>query len=136
MRNWINLIVENEKNYSLLYHCTPLSNLDKIAKHGLDPSYSKWSDCVYLAGDEAHAQAYDRHHGVQDTIMLAIDISALDINKLKPDNVDLPDCLNDPDDWEQYDWKESLQICGQCCYDGVIPPFSIRKKTPEGWETI
>jgi hypothetical protein len=45
--------------------------------------------------------------------------------KLEPDDRDFPDCLNDPDEWDQYNWIDSLKISGQCCYFGIIPPTSI-----------
>lgn len=112
-------------SYSVLYHCTPADNLANIQAHGLDPQFSKWSQAVYLAGDEAHAMGYDGHHKQTESVMLAIDVSKLDMSKLGPDDVDLPDCLGDPDEWVNFDWQESIKICGQCCYHDVIPPSAI-----------
>lgn len=124
MRNWINLLTE-AAGFTTLYHCTPLGNFDNIKENGLDPRFSKWSQAVYLAGDELHAEGYDGHHKQDRSVMLAVDLSKLDISKLGPDDVDLPDCLDEPDDWITFSWQESIQICGQCCYHGVIPPEAI-----------
>lgn len=124
MRNWINLF-ETFEELTHLYHVTPRSNLESIKHNGLNPAHSKWSDAVYLAGDSLHAMGYIGHHKNDDCVLLVININDIDENKLHPDDVDLPDSLGDPDEWENFDWKESIQICGQCRYDGTIPPEAI-----------
>lgn len=119
------MVTESDFHFTHLYHCTDVENVHSIFEHGLDPAHSKWSDAVYLAGDELHAWGYDGHHGQLSSVMLKIDLTMLDEEKLLPDDVDLPDCLGEPDDWERFDWKESIQICGQCRYEGVVPPAAI-----------
>lgn len=133
MRHWIDILEGRTVRFTVLYHCSPRTNLASIQTHGLDPAKSQWSSAVYLAGDEPHAWGYAKHHGQTDSVMLAITVAALDASKLGPDDVDLPDMLNDPDDWQDYDWQASLRICGQCCYSGTIPPSAISYRDNDNW---
>jgi len=132
MRNFIKIIEETE-TFSRLYHCSPRENLASIKSTGLDPSKSKWSSSVYLAGDEGHARGYEGHHQQTESVILMINVSRLDQSKLGPDDVDLPDCLDDPDEWDNFDWQESIKICGQCCYNDVIPPSAIQYRAGDDW---
>ena len=135
MRTWMTL-VEGMTELSFLYHCSPAENFESIKQNGFDPTNSKWSKAVYLAGDEDHAGAYDGHHGQEASVMFAVEIAKIDQSRLTPDDVDLPDCLGEPDDWDQFDWKESITICGQCCYKGVIPPAAIFYRKGDEWISV
>lgn len=104
-----------------------------IERDGLDPARSKWASAVYLASDEAHAWGYDRHHGQEASVMLAIRVADLDMERLSPDDQDLPDCLEESEGLEGAGWIDSLLICGQCRHEGVISPTAIFRKTLEGW---
>lgn len=127
MRQFIN-IVESSDQWSqpYLYHVTPKANMASILERGLIPEKSRGTRAVYLASDASHAMGYDNHHDQNgESILLLIDVSKLDKSLLEPDDYDFPDMLNDPDDWVNYSWIDSLYMSGQCRYEGVIPPEAI-----------
>lgn len=115
----------------ILYHGTYRSNIEAIKREGLDPSKSQSSlDAVFLAIDEHTARQYDHHHaGIRDEwVILGINTVNLDLDLMGPDNYELPEMLHHNDDdreWDEVSWDDSLNICGQCAYHGVIPPTSI-----------
>lgn len=116
-----------------LYHLTSVRNLPDIVRDGLDPSRSRApafrSRSVYLAGDAYTACGYHGHHGGEDAaVLLSMPATALDPGALGPDAVDLIDLLGQYDDvreWKDLDWEESLEICGQCAYQAVIPTAAL-----------
>ena len=114
------------EHHSKLFHITDSVNLPSIMAHGLRPDKNRFesSPLVYLAGDAGHAMAYANHHGdwTGKPVLLVIDVAKLDPNLLRPDDVDLPDLV---DDWQDCNWTESLDESGQCAYAGVIPPQAI-----------
>lgn len=128
-----------KKKTKFLYHTTGLKNLPSIEKYGLDPEKAAgWSRVdgkmiearpIYLAVDQLQSEAYGSYFEGQRAVVLQIDVSQLDKDKLGPDDVDLPGMLDqegDDREWNEVSWEESLKICGQCTYDGVIPPSAIR----------
>lgn len=134
IRDLINIVEAAQRHqdhhwpYEHLYHVTPLSNLESIRQHGLQPSNAKVStQAVYLASDEDHALGYIDHHGVGDNgaVLLAIRWSDLDPSLFGADDHDFPDMLDEPDEWIQYSWVDSLNMSGQCLYQGIIPPSVI-----------
>lgn len=117
-----------------LWHVTAAKNEASIKKHGLDPS--KAGRHVYLALDEAHASGYDAFFPGESVILLKIDVRGLDEGLLGPDDTDLPDILAQDDDERDYrdvSWRESLRMCGQATYDGVIAPRFIHIE--ERWKS-
>ena len=129
MRKWINLVESIAPQY--LYHGTWKSNLPEIKAHGLEPSRSKSSlQAIFLAGDAYTADnyQYQQDHGSGEWRVLKIDLSQLDPSLLGPDNYELPDMLaqnGDPRDWDECSWQDSLEICCQVAYYGVIPSSAI-----------
>lgn len=114
---------------SVLYHVSPISNLPSIKQHGLLPNRSRGTSGIYLAADAPHALGYVWHHeqkGAENSVILTIDVSKLNKTKLEPDDADFPDMLDDPDDWVNYNWIDSLQISGQCLYTDTIPVTAIK----------
>jgi len=120
-----------------LYHCTRRENLPSILQHGLDPTRATDSGhtgrvkpFIYLSHDPGYASAYDRGEiGDSTWVLLRIDVRGLDQRLLGPDDDDLADILDQEDiqkSWTNYTWLESLRICSQCTYRGVIPPAVLR----------
>ena len=114
-----------------LYHGTWRSNLPDIKKDGLRPDRSRSSlQAVFLAIDAYTADnyQYQQYHGSGEWVVLKIDLTQLDASLLGPDNYELPDLLaqnGDPREWDECSWRESLDICGQVAYYGVIAPEAI-----------
>jgi hypothetical protein len=114
---------------SVLYHVSPISNLPSIKQHGLLPNKSRGTSGIYLASDAPHALGYVWHHkqdGAKNSVILTIDVSKLNKTKLEPDDADFPDMLDDPDDWVNYNWIDSLRLSGQCLYTDTIPVTAIK----------
>ena len=109
---------------SVLYHGAPAEFAGSIAEFGIVPGGGRgpgrnWlrsdPECVYLAADPQVAamwgmQALDRlramglHEGEGDVVVLAIDTSALDAERVRP---------------------ESPHSTGQWKHRGAIPPLAI-----------
>lgn len=111
-----------------LYHATAASRLPSIKRKGLSPEEAgRW---IYLAADEGHAAGYAAFFPGKPVALLEVDVTKLDPDLLGPDDMDLPDLLDqrgeDPHDWKNYDWRDSLAISGQATYDGVIPPEAVK----------
>lgn len=118
-----------------LYHGTTMDHLLEIQTHGLVPDRSQSSlNAVFLAVDEYTAGNYAFNDFGDEGVILVIDINKLDWDKFGPDNYELPDMLgylDDDDpcfgfDWKDCDWRDSLRICGQVAYYGVIDPAAIK----------
>lgn len=112
-----------------LYHCTPRENLKNILKKGLDYRLSQSSlKGVFLALYPDIADNY-RLMKDEDCIILKIDISLLNEELFIPDNYELQDYINQNDTiffkWNECTYLDSLELCGQCAYIGVIPPQAI-----------
>ena len=69
MRDLIKL-VEASQDWGMLYHVSPLENMESISKHGLDPRFGRVSSSIYLAADPYHALGYDGHHDQKDSVLL------------------------------------------------------------------
>jgi len=122
-----------------LYHTTGEKNLPSIRLYGLKPT-AGWSSVdaihsggrwVYLAADALQSKAYGVYFKGQSAVLLEIDLSRLDKSLLGPDDMDLPDLLDQNGDersWNELDWRESLKISGQATYDGTIPWKAIKVK--------
>ena len=119
-----------ESKFMKLYHLTNLGNIESILKNGLDPNCSKEHDdrdrYIYLSKDISHAEGYENHHGDWiGSVLISVESENLEQKYLGPDDVDLPDLLEqDDDDYREFDevpWEESLQISGQCTYNKIIP---------------
>lgn len=114
-----------------LYHGTYRSLLPSIREHGLSSEFSRSSlAAVFLAIDEHTARQYDHHHADMrdEWVILGIDTGKLDMSLMGPDNYELPEMLEHEGidkEWDDCSWEESLDICGQCAYHGVIPPEAI-----------
>lgn len=117
-----------------LYHGTTADHYAEIKVHGLVPDRSQSSlKAVFLAADAHTAGNYAYNDHGDAGLILAIDINKLDWDKFGPDNYELPDMLEQIDeddpcfalDWSECDWRDSLRICGQVAYYGVIPPQAI-----------
>ncbi len=122
-----------------LYHGTTEDHLAEIKAHGLMPDRSESSlNAVFLAADAHTAGNYAFNDFGDGGVILAIDIAKLDWDKFGPDNYELPDMLRDIDDddpcaeldWHECDWRDSLRICGQVAYYGVIPPEAVVAYSP------
>lgn len=122
----------------ILFHCALRACLPDILREGLDPERSQSSlKAVFVADDEFTAANYAcMREG--DAVMLSIDATALDPCLLGPDNYELPDMLESLDQkflksmgysssttWDQVSGMDSLRICNQAAYRGVIPPSAI-----------
>jgi len=124
--------------YKHLYHGTWRRNLPFILENGLIPQASKSSmDAVFLAVDPFTATNYQHMHGASDDewIVLEVDVAKLEPTNLGPDNCELTDLLSqieDEDDpcfgadWSDCSWAESLRICGQAAYAGVVPAAALK----------
>lgn len=118
-----------------LYHLTDSKNVESILKSGLDPSFSREHDgedkYVYFSQDMVHAEGYENHHGDWDkSTLITIESENLDEESLGPDDVDLPDLLEQDDEeyreFYEISWQESLQISGQCTYRKIIPACLLK----------
>ena len=115
-----------------LYHGTPRKNLRDILSKGLLSSKSgSRSEGVYLSDDKFTARNYAPMHDVSgdDFVLLKIDSSKLDIDKLEPDDYEFPELAEDRG-WNEAriydaDWRDSLKISTQVIYLGDIPPKAI-----------
>jgi GNAT superfamily N-acetyltransferase len=120
-----------------LYHLTPAKNLDSIREHGLDPGEAG-EEWIYLAADGLHAAGYDAKFQGQEVVLFSVSVDDLDGELLGPDDVDLQAVLNQEpevaeehdgkDFWRDYDWRESLEISGQCTYGAAIPWNVLREE--------
>lgn len=117
-----------------LYHLTDAARAASIRELGLDPEASREPAFrgrhIYLSHDARHALAYENHHGDWRgrPVLLRISSSELDPALLGPDDVDLPDLLEQEGNgrqWSDVSWVDSLRISGQCTYAGVIPASAI-----------
>jgi hypothetical protein len=123
-------LVENTEP-GVLYHGTRKSNVEEIKKHGLKPDMTKSSlPAVFLTDSKFIADNYRfMHIAGEDWTVLEIDMNKLDWSKLGPDNFELADALaddaNEERTWDECTWEESLEICNQVAYHGVIPPDAI-----------
>jgi len=135
------------ENNNILYHGTLESKMPSIQKHGLDPKRSNSSlEAVFLTDDLYSAKNYTLMHqqNNEKVIILEIDTSMLNENLFGPDNYELPEILDEMDadeledmgyyegvDWSEISWQDSLQLCNQVAYYGVIPPEAIRSIVQE-----
>lgn len=117
-----------------LYHITPAKNIEKIKKEGLKPTASKSSLLgIFLSDDKFTAQNYaSMYRDDSEFFVLTINGSLLNPNKIVPDNYEFPDLLSQMTDKEQekYDlssWVDSLKVCSQIAYTGIITPNMITK---------
>lgn len=119
---------------TVLYHGTTTDHLNDIKDHGLLPERSTSSlPAVFLASDTYTANNYAYNDFGDAPVILVIDMSKLDWDHFGPDNYELPDMLRDIEEddpclglsWVECDWRDSLRICGQVAYHGVIPPSAI-----------
>lgn len=119
----------------ILYHLTPAANLPTILAGGLSPDCSREhagrARSVYLAADAGHALAYADHHGDGHTahVLLRVRVCDLDPDVLCPDDVDLPELM---DDWAKTSWIVSLMVSGQCCYGRQIPADVLEMSVDAG----
>lgn len=136
MRHLINLVESAE--FPILYHGTKLELLDEIMKHGLTPdrdtSTFEFGPGVYLASDQDIAKSYG-------PLIFAVDLSMLKLRLMVPDDWELRDYFDGawgdgtegdygidevkPTGIFEATWIDSLRICGQCKYQGVIPPAAL-----------
>ena len=132
---------------SHLYHLTPAAKLPEILEGGLDPEKSREPDFrarhVYLSADIPHALGYADHHGEGHTehALLRVAEDSLDEGHLGPDDVDLPDIIEDDDDdrdWQDIGWQESLDLSGQCTCSVAIPAEKLEVSFDEGatWQPL
>ena len=122
----------------VLYHLTDSSRLDGIQSHGLLPSRSREPRGrprgVYFSQDEGHARAYEDHHGdwTGAPVLLRVQVAALDEALLAPDDVDLPDLLDEGRSLGDVSWKESLALSGQCVCRAPVPAAAIEFERAPG----
>ncbi len=121
-----------------LYHATAEQNLPNIKKDGLKSRQSESSsDGVYLSDDEFTAANYANMRPSVDHVLLKVDTSHLNKEKLFPDDYELVNFL-ERNDWkvegkkyyslEDVSWKESLEYVNQIVYQGDIPYEAIEVK--------
>ena len=110
----------------VLYHLTKTEYLPSIKTNGLTPSDKGW---VYLSDDEFTAQNYANGYDKGTSVsLLKINGRSLDISKLGPDDDDLKDILNQrasTKNWYDITWQQSLRLCSQMTYSGIILPRDI-----------
>lgn len=131
------ILFEN-KRYNVLYHGTKAKYVPEILRGGLSAAKSKSSlQAVFLTDDVGMARNYtlmDMEKG-DKPVVLRIDVSKLDKDKLGPDNYELQQFLDGemgdvPEElegmsWDDLSWEESLQYVNQAAYHGDIPPEAI-----------
>lgn len=129
IQNYSEFLGESRGLPQHLYHTTVASRLASIQQQGLVNS----KRAIYLALHEGDAEAYasyaQHEHGENSFVLFEVDLSKLDRSLLGPDDVDLVDLLDqqgDARDYSEVSWEESLEISGQCTYDGVIPYSALR----------
>ncbi len=131
MRDLMKIVENAEPSY--LYHGTRKSQLDTIMTEGLLPEKTKSSlKAVFLTDSVFIADSYRfMHIASDDWTILKIDVAQLEKSNLGPDNFELADALADIDDedrtWDECTWEESLEICNQVAYHGIIPPSAIQE---------
>lgn len=122
---------------TLLYHCTPKKNLAKILACGLGAEKSESSlKAVFLSDCPFLAEGYSQQRPESEHIVLTVDLAALDLSLLGPDNYELQDWLEGDGGeqaalvgvthWSEASWEQSLAWCNQVAYSGDIPPSAIR----------
>lgn len=119
-----------------LYHLTNSANLDSIKSQGLSPEFSRSGQGVYFSQDIEHVLAYEGHNGQWDT-GIVLRVAVVDLNKewLKADDADYPDIIGE--DYDEDDWKDSLEVSGQCLYEGVLKPSCLEYLNDSGkWQRI
>ncbi len=132
------ILKEVKKLPGYLFHVTAKQNLPNIKKDGLKPERSESSsDGVYLSNDEFTAADYANMRPSTDHVLLKVDTSYLNKEKLFPDDYELVDFL-ERNDWkvgekkyysvENVSWKESLKYVNQVIYKDVIPYEAIETK--------
>lgn len=111
-----------------LFHFTPLSRLQTVAREGLLPSDSHYPQvhgtpekrvCLMARLDLAVGPPELTEAGIVVKIMS----DRLDSARLYPDDEKLPVVLRDDNEhcpWWQLDWRKSLYLAGQCGHEGVI----------------
>ena len=119
-----------------MYHITDSQNIKKIKKFGLDPEFSKTGDGIYYSQDESHASAYEDHHGDWHSgTLLRIKLLKFDNKLLGADDADYPDIVGE--DYDESDWKDSLQKSGKCIYSGIIKSKDIEFLSENGkWKKL
>lgn len=127
------------------FHACRTRDLDAILRDGLDPEKSRSSTKgVYLTNDRYTAENYTNMDPEAAWTILSLEPRVLDQSLLRPDDYEFPELLeaHDPDDliargldenieWQDCDWRLSLEISNQVCYLGkiegafltVVPPL-------------
>ena len=117
------------------YHVTTRGRLASLVEHGFDARFSRTGNgLLYLSLDLGHALGYAGHHGdAEEAVVLRIPGHLLAPEALGPDDVDLPDLLDDDADWEDHDWLSSARISGQLAFEGAVPVAGVTgKPCPDG----
>lgn len=145
-----------------LYHGTNAKFLPKIIKRGIWPrmisarsnwpSFQSRPDMVYLS------RAYPMYYAISacgesapKIAIIEVEIDMLQHERLFPDEdviaqsvakeFEVPvsvvhfDARDNLEDYQDK-WKESILLMGNCCHQGVIPPFSFTRYATwdfEGW---
>lgn len=126
-----------------LFHCTPVSRLAGIQSEGLLPQCSESSlKAVFLSDCQFLAEGYAGQRPGEEHVVLAVELTALDVEQLGPDNYELQDWLDEHPGgeadhpgltrWDDATWAQSLQLCNQVAYWGRVPPaaLSVHKTLP------
>lgn len=140
---FMRILEEVKKLPETLYHVTPEENVKEILANGLLPTKTQSkSEGVYLSDDEFTAANYAHMRPDNEHVLLKIDSSFLDKDKLGPDDYELENFL-DQNEWEVegqtyysvYDlsWKQSLKYVNQVVYYGKIPPEAIEIIEDSKW---
>ncbi|WP_455233297.1 hypothetical protein [Geopseudomonas aromaticivorans] len=120
-----------------LYHMTARDNLESILSNGLDPSFTQSSQtAIYLTDGRFTACNYTHMRPDREHVLLAIDVAELDRRLLEPDDYELRDVLEMMGEedrqamgmfsWKDASWQQSLALCSQVAYAGVIAPQAIQ----------
>lgn len=124
----------------VLYHGTLKQNLPSIEKGGLVCDLSKSStNGIYLTDDIFTAKSYglmNDHGANKEHVVLVIDTKFIDQHKLRPDDYELPDYIENPwssalnkydfDSYTEVPWWLSLRAVNQVIYLDNIPPEAIQ----------
>lgn len=136
---------------STLYHLTRLEKLPSIRSNGLQPSYSQSPThlprAVYMGSDVSqigsYAAKWHKDNPAEGYAILGIQVGGLDPVNLYPCDNELADVLaqrGNRREWTNVNWRESLQLCGQCSYRGWIKTPEIRVIAcmipGQGWQKI
>lgn len=111
-----------------LYHLTNSSRLKDIKKNGLRIEYAgDWSDqpAIYLADSVQQAAGYIGREPEGTDVILAIDMSKLDVNYLVMDDDAISQLEEGGRKYNTKDWKKSLRISHQVAYLKNIPASAI-----------